>query len=166
MNINKLSAIYKVRKLDIDDIESIYELSIKNPMYYEYCPPFVTKEGVLADMKALPPNKAYEDKFHIGFFENEQLVAVMDLIIGYPTDEIAWIGLFMMEQCYQGKGIGSKIVDGCCTYLKELGYSYIDLAYAKGNPQSEAFWLKNQFLKTGAEADLGEFIAVKMRRKL
>ena len=27
----------------------------------------------------------------------------------------------------------------------------VRLAYAKGNPQSEAFWTKNGFLKTGLE---------------
>ena len=96
-------------------------------------------------MEALPPGKSYDDKFYVGFFENENLVAIMDLILDFPEKEIAFIGLFMTNIQYQNKGIGSKIISEIVTYLKSLGYKKIRLGVDKGNLQSYSFWSKNNF---------------------
>ena len=96
-------------------------------------------------MKALPPGKSYDDKYYIGFFENDSLVAIMDLILYYPTKGIAFIGLFMTNIQYQHKGIGSNIISEITMSLKSLGYRKIRLGVDKGNPQSYSFWSKNNF---------------------
>ena len=96
-------------------------------------------------MEALPPNKTYDDKYYIGFFENNTLVANMDLILDYPTEKIAFIGLLMVNILYQNNGVGSKIVCDTCDYLKELGYKKIRVGVDKENPQSTYFWSKNGF---------------------
>ena len=145
MKIKDLSKTFYVRKLDKDDIEMIYDLSYKNHIYYQYHPPFVTRESILDDMKALPPGKSYDDKYYIGFFENDSLVAIMDLILDYPTKGIAFIGLFMTNIQYQNKGIGSNIISEITMSLKSLGYRKIRLGVDKGNPQSYSFWSKNNF---------------------
>lgn len=166
MDINKLSSKYKIRKLIENDIDSIYQLSVGNPMYYQYYPPFVTKEIVREDIYALPPNKSNEDKFYIGFFDGDNLVAVMDLILRFPNDQTALIGLFMMNKEYQGKGVGTEIIEECIAYLQELGFGRVRLGYAKGNPQSEAFWTKNGFVKTGEEPEHENCTVVVMEREL
>ena len=145
MKIKDLSKTFYVRKLDKDDIEMIYDLSYKNHIYYQYHPPFVTRESILDYMKALPPGKSYDDKYYIGFFENDSLVAIMDLILDYPTKGIAFIGLFMTNIQYQHKGIGSNIISEITMSLKSLGYRKIRLGVDKGNPQSYSFWSKNNF---------------------
>lgn len=145
MEINHLSTLFYVRNLDKDDVEQIYELSCGNDIFYQYHPPFVTKESILEDMEALPPEKKYDDKFYAGFFENESLVAIMDLILDYPEKEIAFIGLFMTNKQYQHKGVSSKIISETVVYLKSLGYKKIRLGVDKGNPQSYSFWAKNHF---------------------
>ena len=145
VEINDLSKIFHVRKLDKDDVEQIYNLSCKNHIFYQYHPPFVTRESILDDMKALPPGKSYDDKYYIGFFENDSLVAIMDLILDYPTKGIAFIGLFMTNIQYQHKGIGSNIISEITMSLKSLGYRKIRLGVDKGNPQSYSFWSKNNF---------------------
>lgn len=122
MDLRLLSKSYTVRKLDEADVDAIFELMRKNEIFYKYHPPFVTKESILEDMKALPPQKSYEDKYYIGFFEDKTLVANMDLILSYPTEHIAFIGFFMTDVQYQNKGIGSKIIREVCACLKSLGY--------------------------------------------
>lgn len=149
MELRLLSKSYTVRKLDEADVDAIFELMRKNEIFYKYHPPFVTKESILEDMKALPPQKSYEDKYYIGFFEDKTLVANMDLILSYPTEHIAFIGFFMTDVQYQNKGIGSKIIREVCACLKSLGYTKVRLGVDKGNPQSYAFWLKNQFSVIG-----------------
>ena len=92
VEINELSKTFRVRKLDKDDVELIYDLSRKNHIFYQYHPPFVTRESILDDMVALPPEKNYDDKFYVGFFENQSLVAIMDLILDYPIKAISFAG--------------------------------------------------------------------------
>ena len=145
MDIKLLSKRYVVRTLDRDDVDRIYAMSCENEIYYQYHPPFVTKESIVEDMKALPPNKGYDDKHYIGFFEEDSLIANMDLILGYPTDEIAFIGLFMTNVHHQNKGVGSNIINDVCNYLKQLGYKKVRIGVDKENPQSNSFWKKNGF---------------------
>ena len=145
MNITALSEKYHVRRLDTGDLNDIYCLSCKNHIFYQYHPPFVTEESILEDMRALPLGKSMDDKYYVGFFEESKLVAIMDLILGYPEVNIAFIGLFMMNPQHQGKGIGSQIMDGVIGCLKENKYEEIRLGVDKGNPQSYAFWTKNGF---------------------
>lgn len=149
MDIKKLSTIYIVRTLNHEDVDIIFDLCKKNEIFYQYHPPFVTKESILEDMEALPPNKEFKDKFYVGFFKESSLLAIMDLILDYPQNKVAFIGLFMMNTEFQGKGIGTSIINQCSSYLSDLGYSKIRLAIDAGNPQSEAFWTKNSFSKTG-----------------
>lgn len=145
LDVSLLSEKFRVRKLDLKDVDIVYDMSSENGIFYKYHPPFVTKESILEDMEALPPNKNYDDKYYIGFFENDSLVAIMDLILGYPTEETAFIGLFMTNVHYQKKGVGSNIVADVCDYLKKLNYKKIRIGVDKENPQSNAFWLKNGF---------------------
>ncbi len=166
MDVRQLSSRYQVRKMTAQDVDLIYELSIGNPMFYEHCPPYVTKESIANDMRALPPGNSADDKFYVGYFRNNELIAIMDLIVSYPNKNTAWIGLFMMAQNHQGKGNGSKIIEECAAHLKHLGFGSIQLAFAKGNPQSEAFWRKNGFEKTGRESQNEGYTAVVMQRIL
>ena len=145
LNIEILSKSYFVRRLNQRDVDSIYALCRENTIFYQYHPPFVTKESILKDMTALPPEKSMEDKYYLGFFAQDELVAVMDLILNYPKPDIAFIGFFMMNDRYQGRGIGSQIVDEVTAHLKACGFNEMRLGIDKGNPQSTHFWRKNGF---------------------
>lgn len=147
--------MYQVRKLNEKDVDLIYELCSSNPQFYEYHPPFVTRESILKDMKALPPGKDYTDKYFVGFWDGELLIAIMDLILGYPRDKTAYIGLFMVDGGCQGRGVGRGIIEEAAVQLAAEGFTCIRLAIDEGNPQSEAFWSKNGFSRTG-EACPGE----------
>lgn len=166
MNIAELSSSYNVRRMTGDDIDSIYRLSVENPLFYQYCPPFVTKESIRKDMEVLPPRMTNKDKFYIGFWDKGDLIAVMDLILHYPDTSTAFIGLFMMAKAKQGKGIGTHIVEECLCYLQSQGYQRVRLGFAKGNAQSEGFWKKNGFVKTGLEVDNESYTVVVMQKNL
>lgn len=51
MELQKVSRRYRIRLLQETDMDDILRLSESNPMFYEYCPPFVTRESILNDMK-------------------------------------------------------------------------------------------------------------------
>ncbi len=169
MNYINFSKSYHVRMLIERDIPLILRLCEKNEQFYEHCPPFVTAESIRDDMCALPQRKMDEpqDKYDLGFFDDaEQLVAVLDFIDHYPTEQSCFIGFFMMERSVQGHGIGSRIITELCVYLHSLGYEYIRLGYVDGNKQSESFWKKNQFTDTGLRNHTQDYTVVVMNRML
>jgi GNAT superfamily N-acetyltransferase len=164
--IKNLSKQYTVKQLTGTDVAAVYALCKENPLYYQYCPPLVTEDSIRADMKALPPRKTMDDKYYFGFYEGDVLLAVMDLILGFPNDETAFVGFFMMNKEYQGKGIGTKLMQEVYAYLKQCGFKFMRLGYAKGNPQSEHFWLKNGFERTGVEAQNEGYTVVVLEKEL
>lgn len=166
MNMQFLSNRYTVRALLPKDAEMVYEVLKKNMIFYEYHPPMVTVESIMEDMEALPPNKGYEDKHYIGFFQNDTLVAVMDLIEHYPKPGTALLGFFAMNSNLQGQGIGTEIISDSIVCLAQLGFQKVRLGIDKGNPQSKAFWLKNGFAFTGEEYESDGSTILVMERKL
>ena len=149
MNILSLSNQYYVRDLVPADAEMVFEVLKGNTIFYQYHPPMVTVESILEDMAALPPGKGYEHKHYVGFFRENTLVAVMDLIEHYPGPGTAMIGFFAMNSALQGKGIGTGIISDCAACLTQLGFTKLRLGIDQGNPQSKAFWTKNGFTLTG-----------------
>ena len=145
IDISKCSKGYTTRVLEDTDVDIILELCQKNPLFYKYTEAKPTKEQILDDMKATPPGIGLSDKYFFVFFEGEKLVAVMDLVDGYPDSKTAYIGFFMMNPEYQGKQIGTDIIHEVVNYLQYIGKTAIRLAIDKGNPQSMHFWKKNGF---------------------
>ena len=145
MNEKCFSKKYAVRKLQKKDIPFILGLCSKNTLYYEYCPPFVSYESIEEDMNAIPPNVETECKYYIGFYDENKLLAVLDLIDGYPDRNHVFIGFFMCEVSIQNCGVGTEIITELLDTIKEYGYKSVQLAWAKGNPQAEHFWMKNGF---------------------
>lgn len=165
-NIEDISKKYQVRILEEKDISIVYSFCRKNKLYYEFCPPFVTPESIKADMTALPPGKRREDKFYLGYFDNDNLTAVMDLILGYPDQETAYVGFFMTDVSVQGKGVGSAIISELSGFVCKQGFSNIQLGWVLGNPQAEHFWHKNGFIETGKMYEMDDFTVVEARKSM
>ena len=163
--ISKISGFYDIRRLDDSDAESILSFCQKNTQFYEYCKAEPTREQVLNDLHITPPDIDLSDKYYIGFYRNKTLIAVMDLIDGYPEPEITFIGFFMMNKDLQGQGIGTAIIQETASYLKITGKTAIRLAIDKGNPQSTHFWNKNGFIVI-KEVDRNGWTALVAEKKL
>lgn len=166
LKIEQLSSRYRVQTLTEKDIPAVFELCLQNPLYYRYCPPPVTPESVQKDLYALPPGKTLKDKYYIGFYAEDTLLAVMDLIDGFPKADTAFIGFFMVATAAQGKGMGTALISECCACLKRWGFEKVKLGYILGNPQSEHFWLKNGFVKTGLQSQQEHYRVIYMEKLL
>lgn len=146
MNELLFSKKYYVRKLQKNDIDQIYDLCSKNYLYYQYRPPYVTRKSIESDMVALPDNVDFKDKYYVGYFKNEKLIAVLDLIDGYPKKDIVFIGFFMMVISIQKNGVGSAIVNELIDYLTTLKYKEVRLGWINGNLQADTFGLRMVFV--------------------
>lgn len=137
---------YYVSKLQKNDIDQIYGLCSKNHLYYQYCPPYVTRKSIESDMMTLPDNVDIKDKYYVGYFKNEKLIAVLDLIDGYPKKDIVFIGFLMIDISVQKNGVGSAIVNELIDYLTTLKYKEVRLGWINGNLQADTFGLRMVFV--------------------
>lgn len=145
LDIARFSRRYDVRLLHDPDADAILALCLQNTQFYQYCGKQPSKELILHDLHITPPGIERSQKYYVGFYDGAVLVAVMDLIEGYPSSGHGYIGFFMMNKLLQGREIGSAIIREVCHYLKDAGFSFVRLGIDKDNPQSTHFWNKNGF---------------------
>ena len=146
IDITKLSSVYDVRPIDEGKACDVLDIFKGNPQFFEYSDEEATEEQVRKDMRLLPTGVGVSDKYYFGFYKGSDLVAVMDIIDGFPYSDIAYIGFFMMNKLYQGRQIGTAIISEAAEYLRSIGKSTLRLVIDKGNPQSTHFWEKNGFV--------------------
>lgn len=166
MDIEKLSTAHTVRRLTPEDAGAVLALAAGNELFYRYHLPLPDRESILSDMTALPPGKGPEDKYFLGFFRNGRLTAVMDLILGYPETDAAWMGWLILSPACQGRGAGSGILRDVEAALRAAGFRELRLAVDKGNPQSWAFWTKNGYTRYGPERPNGTSAYLPMKKTL
>lgn len=98
----------------------------------------------------LPEDKSYDDKLVYRIYWEERMVGCVDVVRGYPTDEYAWIGLLLIAEPYQRRGIGALAYD---LVEKEIrtwpAIRKIRLGVVRTNEQVLPFWRKMGFVETG-----------------
>ncbi len=166
MDIEKFSPAHTVRRLTPEDAGAVLALAAGNELFYRYHPPLPDRGSILSDMTALPPGKGPEDKYFLGLFQGERLTAVMDLILGYPEADSAWMGWFILSPACQGRGVGSSILRDVEAALRAAGFRELRLAVDRGNPQSWAFWTKNGYTRYGPERPNGFSAYLPMKKAL
>ena len=161
MDIQAFSKKYRVVRLRRENIPAVLRLCEGNPQYYRFCPPPVSGQSICRDMEALPPGIACSGKYYVGFYQEDALIAVMDVIDGYPQEGTVYIGFFMLESGRQRQGEATAIITDCCAYWRAAGRRSVRLGYARGNLQAEAFWARNQFRRLGSERPADGYTGLK-----
>ena len=166
LSFQDISNQYQVRRLTEEDLPELLALAKDNPTYYRYMGEEPTLEGLRGDLTKLPPRTTSEDKYFLGYFRDGRLWGALDLILHFPNPETAFVGWFILRKDLQGRGVGTALVSELMDLLKDQGFRSVRLGRVKGNPESEAFWVKNQFTPTGIETDGGGYTIVVMQREL
>ncbi len=159
INIKKFSTVFDVRRLEEGDTQAYYNLCKGNPDYYRHLQKELAPDSLKKEMLRLPPGKQKEDKYYLGFFKANRLVAVLDLIDGYPDQSTAFIGFFMLSTDLQGQGMASRLIGDVLKALKTMGFTKVRLGIAAENRNAEAFWCRNGF-KAMSEAVIQNGVAV------
>ena len=146
LDIEALSTQYRVKRIYEEDISAVYRLAKSNSRYYEYLHTVPTRESLTEVITKLPDGKTKGSKYFVGFYNSDDiLVAVMDLITGYPESDDAFIGWFMVDGEMQGRGIGSDIFADVRAAMKAAGFDYMSLAVVKENKEALKFWKDQGF---------------------
>ena len=115
----------------------------------------------------LPKGTGPENKHFVGFYDEEdRLIAILDLITGYPESDDAFIGWFMVDAGMQRQGIGSQIFADIRAAMKAQGYDHLELGCVKENTEAAAFWQSQGFAFSGREVEQNENIILVMERDI
>ena len=95
-----------------------------------------------------------------------RMVAVLDLICGYPEADDAYIGWFMVDADLQGQGVGSSIFADVRASMKAQGYDRLELKCPKVSDSAREFWESQGFSLTGSEEFNGDYDVVGMARDI
>ncbi|WP_197034507.1 GNAT family N-acetyltransferase [Streptobacillus canis] len=142
--------IIELKRLNKDDADEILRIYESNDEYFKICPPEPSNESVLNDMVMIPEEFDINNKKFLGIFIEERLVGVLDLLEGYPTKEVLWIGLLLIDKNFQNKGIATRVLE---EFVYNMGYETIRLGYIDVNVKAERFWKKNGFAKEIKKVD-------------
>lgn len=73
MDISAFSTKYMVRKLNTGDTDIIFDLAKDNKTYYKYHSQFVSIDGIIEGMNALPPIRRMMINFMLDFLRRTLL---------------------------------------------------------------------------------------------
>ncbi|MBQ6569499.1 MAG: GNAT family N-acetyltransferase [Clostridia bacterium] len=158
LDIQSLSTGFDVRRISEEDISDVYKLCKSNSKYYRQLGiALPTAESLTEIISRLPEGVGEKDKFFVGFYEGSELVAVMDLICGYPENDDAFIGWFMVDAARQNQGIGTQVFADVRAAMKGQKYDYLSLGVVKDNETAIKFWTAQGFKPTGEQQTGDEY---------
>jgi ribosomal protein S18 acetylase RimI-like enzyme len=100
--------------------------------------------------RAIPPKLEYKDKHVLGVYKESFPIGVIDLLIGYPAKEKAFIGLLLISEKHQKKGIGTQAYSELEKYIRQYpSIQTVRLSVVESNGWVLKFWEEMGFAKTG-----------------
>ena len=153
LDLQSLSTSHDVRAITQSDISDVYALCKSNQKYYACINAAPTVESLTEIISRVPEGAGKNDKHFVGFYHDTQLVAILELITGYPESSDAFIGWFMVAGHLQRHGIGSQIFADIRAAMAGRGYDRMSLFCETANAEAMAFW-KSQGFRVVSEDDL------------
>jgi len=166
LNIETITDKYQISLLVEEDIPKLFRLCVSNPQYYTYLKCEPTVDTLKGELTALPPRKTLEDKYVVGFYSGERMIAILDLITGYPEEKMAFIGWFMVDGALHGQGIGTGLIGSLFDWLRENGYVSVRLGCIVENAEGRRFWEKHGFSYTGKQWTTEDYTVLVLEKEL
>ncbi len=167
LDIRTLGTDYDVRRLTEADITDVYMLAKSNRRFYRALGVRPSRSRLTEIISDVPDGANETDKHFVGFYDERGfLVAVLDLICGYPERDDAFIGWFMVDADQQGRGIGSQIFADVRASMQAQGYDRLEVACPKASEGGMKFWAGQGFALCGKEYHNGDYDVVHLARAI
>ena len=99
---------------------------------------------------ALPAGKIYDDKRVWGLHAGERMIGCADVVRGYPVRDKAIIGLLLLAQDWQRRGLGrafALLIEKVIADWPEI--VTLRIGVVERNVGARAFWRKLGYVETG-----------------
>lgn len=119
----------------------------------------------------LPPEISPDQKGVIGFFDRDfMLAAALDFLIGYPGENIWFIGLLLIHPDLRGQGFGTRILSGFEAWARTNQGKALMIGVLECNTTALHFWKANGFMEVERSGPrtvgLKQHMIIRMRKDL
>jgi len=98
------------------------------------------------EFQNVPPGKSPGDKFMFGiFYQQNDLVGLLDAMRGYPDESTWWIGLLLFLPEVRSQGLGQMVVQGFAETVRASSGQAIMLGVVEENKRAYEFWNRMGF---------------------
>lgn len=109
--ISIFSAPYLVQELTENDLSQMLELEKSQSTYLKLQgKQNLTIEEIKSDLTSIPLSVKSEQKWTLGFFKADKLVAMIDFLTDYPEVQSVWIGLLLVSKNEEQQGIATHLL--------------------------------------------------------
>lgn len=144
--LNEKLTEYRIVPINEINIEEVFMLMRTNTYFYSRTQLHeLTLEECIDDIASFPPNINLQQKFYVGIYLGDCLIALLDFIEGFPSDNIVYIGFFMLNIDMHGKGAGKYLIETFIQSAKINEFEEIKLACYEANEIGYLFWTKMGF---------------------
>ncbi len=109
-----------------------------------------TPDAAISTFQALPQGKTLEDKFVFGIIYKEKIIGCVDLVRSFPNENTAMLGLLLLDEKFQQKGLGKQSFVEIENELRSWKIiNKIRIAVIKNNTAAFIFWQSMGFQENG-----------------
>ena len=163
--LGALSTAFDVREVSGSAVTDVLLLARSNRRYWRNFGERPSASALTAIVEDVPEGAT--GKHFVGFYgEDDELVAVMDLVTGYPDAHCALIRWFMVAAAWQRQGVGSGIFADVRAALAAQGFTHLELRVPERAEETLAFWAEQGFVATGERDEGGRFPVVTLARDI
>jgi ribosomal protein S18 acetylase RimI-like enzyme len=143
--INNIRLVF--RKITIEDKDEVMHL------FRECKDFFVLTEGTKPDecdgfFYDLPPEKTIKEKYLYGVFDNNSLIAAIDIVSNYPEEGEWIIGLLLIHPNTRGMGLGKELHNLIKRITINEGAEKLRIGVMEQNTDALTFWNKIGYKQT------------------
>lgn len=92
---------------------------------------------------AIPPGRSFDDKFIFGIYLDNEIIGCIALLRGFPDESTVMLGLLLLSEKYQKKGLGKQAHKKLEEIIKDWGdFEKIRIGVLVSNQEILTFWQK------------------------
>ena len=144
------------RRLDEGDTATVTEFCHECSAFFT----LVTGESSAPEtahhvLQSRPPEVDPSRKHVVGFTRNRQVVAIVDLLEGFPAESEWYAGLLLLAPSERSRGLGTAVWSAIETWIRAAGGRQVRLIVQQQNPGAARFWRSVGF---GADGEVKQVL--------
>ena len=91
----------------------------------------------------IPPGRSFDDKFIFGIYLDNEMIGCIALLRGFPDESTIMLGLLLLSEKYQRKGLGTKVHNKLEEVIRTWkNFEKIRIGVLITNVEILSFWAK------------------------